>query len=625
MAGLISVVCLVGLNMASAVEPAAPGQPIDRVTLTSIQGKSLTVAPEPGKKAAVIVFLSFNCPVSTSYSNTLVELVRQNPLVSVIGICPDPDETEEHLRTQAKAFGLTFPVVLDSKQEAVKALGATITPEAFVVDANNLIRYHGRIDNGYAARLKKNNRTTREDLKLALAEVLSGKPVSEPVTKAVGCTIEKRVAKAVAKNTPTYHRDVEPILQKQCQTCHRPGEVGPFSLMTYSQAVRWADDIKDFTQSRKMPPWKPTAGPGFHDQRQLSSQELTTLVAWIDGGTPEGNPADAPPPRTFVQGWQLGQPDLVLTLPADFHLGPDGRDLFRVFILPTDLPEDKDIAAVELRPSNPRVVHHVLVAIDTTGQGRRLDEKEAGRKKEGTEADHGPGYNVAMGFGFFPQAGMGGWAPGQVPRYLPEGTGYRLPKGADVALQVHFHRDGKAEIDRTQIGLYFAKKPVVNRYQSLPLRGNFLVIPKNVESHKITGSAKVDRDGTLYSVLPHMHMLGKAIKVTMTPPEGKPETLINIDDWDYNWQETYFFREPIQVKAGTRFEVEAVYDNSASNPRNPNDPPRPVRFGEQTTDEMCFVFLGGANLGPNRRPGAGGGALLDRLRQQAPSEKTKKE
>jgi hypothetical protein len=205
---------------------------------------------------------------------------------------------------------------------------------------------------------------------------------------------------------------------------------------------------------------------------------------------------------------------------------------------------------------------------------------------------------------------MGGWAPGQVPRYLPEGTGYHLPKGADVILQVHYHRDGRVEKDRTTLGLYFSKKPVVRRFQSLVIAGRFLFIPPGDARYPVDGSIWVKQGCTVHSVMPHMHMLGKQIKVTMTPPEGPARTLVAIRDWDYNWQETYFFKEPIAVKAGTRFDVQAVYDNSDQNVQNPFHPPRTIIVGQQTTDEMCFVFLGATADTPGRigvdrrRPGA---------------------
>jgi hypothetical protein len=183
---------------------------------------------------------------------------------------------------------------------------------------------------------------------------------------------------------------------------------------------------------------------------------------------------------------------------------------------------------------------------------------------------------------------------------LPDNTGYVLPKGSDVVLQVHYHRNGRDEKDRTQIGLYFAKEPVAKRFQGMVLPGRFLFLPAGAEDFKVKGTIQVDQDCTIHSIMPHMHMLGKEIKATMTPPEGETRPLINIKEWEYNWQETYFFKEPIHVKAGTRFDVEARYDNSAKNPRNPNNPPKLVRFGEQTTDEMCFVFFGATSDKPGR-------------------------
>jgi hypothetical protein len=417
----------------------------------------------------------------------------------------------------------------------------------------------------------------------------------------------------VTQGKVTYNRDVLPILQNRCQTCHRPGEVGPFSLMTYKQAVNWAADIKEYTQSRRMPPWKPVAGPAFHNERKLTDKEIATLAAWVDGDTPEGDRRAAPPPRKFADGWQLGQPDLVLTVPDEFQVGPSGNDVFRCFVLPTNLPEDKYVAAVDIRPSNPRVVHHVLLYVDTSGQGRKLAEREAKRKKKDSEVDHGPGYSSAMGVGFRPTGSVGGWAPGQMARYLPDGTGYPLPKGSDVVMQVHYHRDGRLEKDRTRVGLYFAKKPVKTPYKSLVIAGSdgsgaglgrlgrlLFTIPAGAENHKLTGSMWVEQDCTIYTVMAHMHMIGKKIKVTMTPPKGKPQTLLAIDDWDYNWQETYILKKPIPVKAGTRFDVEAIYDNSSKNPNNPSNPPKTVTFGEQTTDEMCFIFVGATSDKPGR-------------------------
>jgi hypothetical protein len=311
---------------------------------------------------------------------------------------------------------------------------------------------------------------------------------------------------------------------------------------------------------------------------------------------------------TFVSGWQLGPPDLVLTVPADFTIGASGTDLFRCYALPTGLAEDKFVVAYEVRPGNRRVVHHTLNFIDTSGRGRALEQEQQEKDKDAADlVDHGPGYSRRMGVGFLPRGGIGGWAPGQQPHVVPEGVGFALPKNSDIVLQVHYHRTGRVETDRTQIGLYFAKKPVERTIEPVVISPSIrnplnFFIPPGVEEYPIKGSIWLAEDCTVYSVMPHMHLIGRRIKVTMTPPGGTTATVIAIKDWDYNWQETYYFKEPLRVKAGTRFDIEGIYDNSRKNPFNPSDPPQVVRFGEQTTNEMCFGFLqtSGDKPGPVR-------------------------
>ncbi len=574
---------------------------IDNVALKDEAGRPVSLVERKGKQATVVVFLSFECPVSNSYAPALAELAKQygDKGVAFLGIHSGEDADPAALAKQAAEFKLPFPVLADPDGRAADALKATTAPEVFLLDHNLVLRYRGRIDNGYYARLKKNAAVTRHDLREALDQLLANKPITEPTTKPIGCPIQrKEIAKAGGK--VTYTRDVLPILQAQCQQCHRPGEVGPFSLMTYRQAVNWSSDIKEYTQNRKMPPWKPVEGAAYHNERRLSDKDIATLAAWVEGGTPEGDAKDAPPPRAFVDGWQLGKPDLVLSVTEDMIVGPAGRDLFRVFVLPTNFNEDKYVTAIEVRPGNKRVVHHTLNFIDRTGQARKMEKDERDRAKKPDEQDRGPGYSVSMGVGFLPQGGMGGWAPGQMARVLPDGTGYHLPKGADVVVQCHYHRNGRIEKDRLQIGLYFAKKPVPRVFRGLVIPGRFFFIPAGEDRFKVTGGIEVQQDCTLYSVMPHMHMLGRQIKVTMTPPDGPERTLIAIKDWDYNWQETYFLKEPIAIKAGTKVMVEALYDNSDKNPSNPFHPPRLVRFGEQTDNEMCFVFLGGVADTPGR-------------------------
>jgi len=596
------------------------GAKIANLTFHDEQGKSSALYELKDQKAIVVVFLSFECPVSNSYCALLADMKTEFGKygVSFIGLTVNGDDSRAQVAKHARDFGLNFPVYKDEKLVAADALEAGVTPEAFVLDGNYVLRYRGRIDDSYSDRLKKHPQTKTHNLKQVIGELLSGRPVAEPATQAIGCAIQRDEAKAGNSGAVTYYRDVLPILQNDCQMCHRPGEVGPFSLMTYKQAVNWADDIKAYTQNRTMPPWKPSKGLPFHNERKLSERDIATLAAWVDGGTPAGDSKDAPPPRKFPEGWQLGTPDVILTASAEFTLGPDGRDVFRCFVLPTNLADDVYVSAVEIRPTNKRIVHHVLLAIDTAGQGRKLEtkaqEKETAAAKLPDDAhpgkkslDRGAGYTTQMGFGFIPQgAGLTGWAPGAVPRHLPDGSGMFLPKNADIVMQLHYHRNGRLETDRTQVGLYLVKNKVDKPFYGGVVAGGsgtgplrlFFSIPPGQEKFRLEGDAWAINDFTMFFVMPHMHMLGKQIGLTMTPPDGPAQTLIDINAWDYNWQETYMLKEPMHVKAGTRFHVDAVYDNSDKNPLNPFNPPRRVTFGEQTFNEMCFVFLGGTTDRP---------------------------
>lgn len=613
---------------ATDIGAAKLGQKIADVTLADRAGKKVALHELAGTKATVVVFLSFECPISTSYSPILAELAKRYAPqgVAFVGVCASEAETAESVARQAGEYKFGFPVLHDGQGSAVAAFKAEKTPEAFLLDHNFVLRYCGRIDDAYAARLKKNLQVKSHDLEKALDEVVAGKAVSQPVAAAIGCPIgfERKIERDGAV---TYYRDVAPILQARCQECHRPGQVGPFALMTYRQAVNWADDIKDYTSSHQMPPWKITAGIPFRHDRRMTDKEIATLAAWVDGGTPEGNPADAPPPREFVTGWRLGKPDLVISTTEDFVVAPGGRDIFRCFVLPTDLPEDKFVVAFEVKPGNPRIVHHTLNFIDTDGEGRALERAGQAREKKTkkpTDYDRGPGYSFSMGVGFAPRGGLGGWAPGQVPQQMPEGYGFRLPKKADVVVQVHYHRNGRVEHDRLQIGLYFAKKTEgMKAYKTGMIAGRFFAIPPDNANFKVTGSTSVKYDCVLHSIMPHMHLLGRKIKVTLKPPEGKKQTLLEIASWDYNWQETYFLKNPMPLKVGTVLSVEAVYDNSEGNPNNPNSPPRLVTLGEQTTNEMCFVFLGSTSDSPGRSPFAGPFGRRRRDRDpEKPHEKT---
>ena len=388
----------------------------------------------------------------------------------------------------------------------------------------------------------------------------------------------------------TYTKDVAPIVNRSCVNCHRPGQVAPFALQTFAQARKHAADIVRVTDDRQMPPWhaSTTEGGPFKDARVLPAADIATLAAWAEAGCPEGNPADAPPAGAYPSDWPLGPPDLVLKPSAAYALDADGRDELRVFVIPSGLTEGRWISALDFKPGNPKVVHHILAAFDTLGRARKLDE-----------ADPKPGYATFGGFGLVPNGGLSGWAPGKAPRHLPDGVGRYLPAGADVLIQVHYHKSGKAEEDATAMGLYFARKPIdklVRGGMVVPPRGRFafrpdLKIPAGDANYEVRGTLTVAEDSHLLAVVPHMHWLGKDFLLTATRPDGSKATLIKVDRWDFNWQDTYEFESMIPLPAGTKVDMLAHFDNSAGNPANPSNPPKDARWGEQTTDEMCIGFL----------------------------------
>lgn len=599
MTGLLAAACLF----------AVPAPPLPAVDLT---GQPLDLRSAAGERATVVVFLSFDCPVSNSYATTLNELSRAyaGRGVKVVGVVPTDDPVDA-VRKQAGSFELAFPVYVDPRLAVADALRVATVPQAVVLDAGKAVRYRGRIDDGYAARLKRQPVTTH-DLRVALDAILDGKAVAVAATPAVGCPISRPTA-TTAADGPTFHKEVSRILQTHCQGCHRPGQVGPFSLLTHKQAKGWADDIVTYTADKRMPPWKPAAGPpgGFSNARGLTDAETKTLADWVQAGCPEGDPKDAPPPKTYSDEWQNGPPDLILTVPEPFHVAASGPDLFRCFVIPSGLTEDKFIVGYEVKPGNPKVVHHTLNFWDVSGKARDLEARERAKNKTG--GDRGPGYPVAMGLGFIPTpdpkrpgqpvtGGFGGWAPGQLATTLPAGAGFYLPKGADVVIQTHYHRTGKPEADRLRVGLYFAKKPVEKVWQTLAVGGMspLVTIPAGKADFQARGSVWLTTDATIHNLIPHMHLIGRSVTMALTPPDGEPTTLIDIPDWDYNWQETYWLKEPIVAKAGTRIDIRAVYDNSTGNPNNPSRPPRRVFFGEETTNEMLFGFVGVTPVNPGR-------------------------
>jgi AhpC/TSA family/Copper type II ascorbate-dependent monooxygenase, C-terminal domain len=578
------VLVLAGLLLlafsASATVSAADAPELATASLPGVDGRKVSLAAPPGG-ATVLVFYSSECPISNSYSPTLATLVDSFAAKPIkwVGVCVDPDLSNGEVETHARDFGLRLAVTRDRHGSFARKIGAKMTPEAFLIDSVGRIRYQGRIDDQFVARRVRNAAPSGSELKDAITAVLAGNPVKEPYVAAVGCPLPELAA---AKLHPTYCKDVAPILQKYCQECHRPGQVGPFALETYDQVRKRATDIATVADDLSMPPWKaaPHFGVAFKDARTLSEHDIAMLVAWAEGGAPEGNRADLPPPAVFADDWQLGTPDLVIDIGTDYKVGAQGGDIYRCFVVPTSLDRDMYVSAVECSPGNRRVVHHILCYVDTSGKARERDL-----------ADPGPGYSCFAGPGEPVSGDLGGWAPGNRPSQLPEGVGRSLPRKSDVIIQVHYHPSGKAETDRTRIGLYFARKPIKQTLHWNAAANLEMQLPPGESAIEIKARWELPVDVVAYAVMPHMHLLGRDMMMSLKYPDGRAQELIKIDSWDFNWQYSYYFQEPIEIPKGTQLLVTAHFDNSASNPRNPNKPPKLVTWGEATTDEMCIGFL----------------------------------
>src|SRR5262245_61127253 len=397
-------------------------------------------------------------------------------------------------------------------------------------------------------------------------------------------------ARTPAPPPPTFTDSVAPILYDNCVTCHRPGQAAPFPLISYDDAKMHGTQIAKVTASRFMPPWHATHGFGeFADERRLTDAQIATIAAWVKADMPEGNPSHMPTLPAFPDGWHLGTPDLVLTMPAGFELPASGPDVFRNFVVPAHLTEDKWVRAIEFHPSARKAVHHVLFAYDSSGAAARRDGRD-GRPGFGGMGSAG------VGGGAGSTGPLGGWAVGATPVFLPPGVALALPKGSDIILQMHFHLTGKPETEQSTIGIYFADKAPERRVYSLQVPplfgfGSGIDIPAGAKDYAIEDSFTTPVDLKAFSVAGHAHYIAKEMKATATLPDGTKQPLLWIQDWDFNWQDRYIFKTPVQLPKGTRIDVRLVYDNTSANPRNPSDPPKPVLWGEQSFDEMGSVIM----------------------------------
>jgi hypothetical protein len=406
-----------------------------------------------------------------------------------------------------------------------------------------------------------------------------------------------------AAEQATFAEDVAPIVYEHCAVCHRPGQAAPFPLLSFDDVKKRGELIVRVTARRYMPPWHATHAPGFEefrDERRLSDSELSTLRAWVDAGMPAGDLTRAPQPPAFPAGWALGQPDIELALPREIDVPADGPDLYRNLVLPLDLPEDRWIAAVDFEPSARRVVHHALFfsspAAESTSIGGNDILPGLGALLGGVR--RGRGIRGATGQQSFGRrtGGLGGWVPGMTPRFFPEGIAQPLPAHSNLVVQLHLHPSGKPERERGRVALYLAAEPPRQSLVSIQVPPMFgfamgIDIPAGEKRYEIEDSFVLPVNVTAFGVRGHAHYLAREMKMTAQLPDGSTRGLLWIADWDFGWQDSYFFRSPVALPEGTRITAEIAYDNSEANVRNPNTPPRRVKWGLGSFDEMGSMSL----------------------------------
>jgi hypothetical protein len=393
-------------------------------------------------------------------------------------------------------------------------------------------------------------------------------------------------AQMTKMNAPTFTKDVTPILQKRCQSCHRPGEAGPFPLLTYDDARMMAPSIKRVVQQRIMPPWYADPQYGhFSNDRSLTAQEISTLVAWANAGAPAGDPKDAPPPVSFVAGWDIPRPDAVFELPHPFSVPASGMVEYQYVILPTHFAEDKWIQIAEVRPTDRSVVHHIIAYVREPGSNYFKGEKtgvffEAPPPKTDDKVDRSA----------LPSDFLVGYAPGQPPEVLSPGQAKLIKAGSDIVFEVHYTPNGKTTTDRTRLGIVFAKEPPKERVMTLSASNGTFKIPPQDPNYRVDASFEVLQDLKLSGLHPHMHTRGKDFEYRLVYPNGETKTLLRVPAYNWRWQLWYTLAEPIELPKGTKIECTAHFDNSPNNPENP-DPTKTVIWGQQNWDEMMVGFF----------------------------------
>ncbi len=565
------------LWLISMVVPALPavvmaetpilGRPIGAWKLSDYRGREWTSAEFVDRRVQVVAFLGVECPLAKLYAPSLQRIADDYAKqgVSVIVLDANRHDSLTEMAAFARQAKLSVPVLKDLNNVIADRLGAQRTPEVFVIDQTGAVRYHGRIDDQHSIGGRSRPEPTRHDLRLAIDQLLDGRPVAVAQTEAMGCLIGK-TRSAQADAAVTYAEQIAPLLQARCVECHRAGEIGPFSLTDYEETAGWAAMIAEVTREQRMPPWHADPKHGdFVNANRLTRQEIELFQAWSLAGAPAGDLSKAPPPREFTTGWQLpGEPELVVAMARQpFRVPAEGEVRYQYFSADPGLTEDKWLSAAEIVPGNRAIVHHVIVFA-------------------------APGGKVADEDGQMITA----YVPGMRVQPLPKGYAKRIPAGSKFIFQIHYTPNGTAQEDLTKIGLTFADSETVDyEVQTASARSrSFQIQPHQADQAFASKPVTAPIDLQLLSLSPHMHLRGQSFRYEILWPNGQTETLLDVPRYDFNWQTYYRFREPVEVPQGSRLTAYAKFDNSKENLANP-DPSQTVVWGDQSWEEMLIGYF----------------------------------
>ena len=566
---LLSITTALAVSLQLSVASDPSGRSVPNFALIDVDDANHELYRAPGR-AVVLFFIGSGCPIVRKNAANFRELADrfESQGVSFWAVNSYADETKSEIRRERSRIGLRGRTTLmDTKQAVAMSFGVDRTAEVIAIDTTTWrIFYRGAIDDQLVEGAEK-PRATEHYLADALTAFLAGDEVRVPRTQTRGCRIA--YAKVTKDETaPDFATQVAPILQKNCVECHRPEGIGPWSMNSHRRVANYADMIEEVLLTRRMPPWDPHPAYGkFHDPQWLSREETQTLIAWAKAGAPKGEGEDPlAAPLAPLPEWRMGKPDYVLRLPKPETVPPTGVVDYRYIELANPFTNDVWLAGLDVKPGNRKVVHHVILYAKW------------------------PGGPDAGGKGAF----FVGWAPGATPLRYPEGVAKKLPAGAKLTAEMHYTTSGTEETDQSEIALYLADGPQGRNAETREaVQPNLLIAPGDPEARH-EAMYFFSRPAAIYGLFPHMHFRGKWMRYELLLPNGGRETLLHVPRYDFQWQLSYYLREPRRVPAGTWLKVTGAFDNSTGNPANP-DPTKRVIFGEQSWDEMFIGFFEAAD------------------------------